>query len=338
MVKAGQEETPGRIAPLAARVRSLGAWLLVLPFVLGAEKPPPDCLSAEPEMPAFSGRAAAPVTAAPVVGVVDTPTTVVERKLDLLRRVLAESETLRRATLEGHTESASLLEEARLLAVHAERSLADSGSEEARQLVDAAMERVTRSSRLSTPAGSRSWWHRARFDDLWESLASFLEALGGEFGNEPTPAAHPSSPGWPQTERIPALVAEARTLASGGDFEAANRPLAEAHGLAMEGLREWRRGREEDIASDPVGAEEAFAFEQRLEAGLQALVRLTLNDSRPSREARKQIESAMVTSADRAEAGRQAVAAGEMVEAARFQAEANAILSRALRDAGVVVP
>jgi hypothetical protein len=228
------------------------------------------------------------VTAQSVAGDGGAPQSqkLVEQKLRLVELLVA-SPAAKGGEHLGSQEALAVLDRRRQLLDQARRAMVRGEFDEAGRMLD---EVLIRSSRpLAQPsaggAGLNMIAQQTKLKNLSEQLASYRGTL-----QSLARAGRPNGDAQTLLTRTDALGKEAEALAAAGHLETANQRLSEAYRLVVQGLASLQAGQTMTLSLQFDTPEQEYAYEQRRFQSNEMLLRMTIDEGRPTAEQLRLVE------------------------------------------------
>lgn len=256
-----------------------------------------------------------------------------QQKLSLVNRFLESSDTAKRR----HPEAESLLSAARTKRDVAKKAYEAGEEKQAIDLLSQAIRLTSEASRKSADQASQAWLHRARYEDLSDSMDYFQETYRKYLAHaeeKQRQAAQKS------LEAAAPLTSEAAQLAGKKAFEAANQRLSRAQEILVAGLKPLLGSRSLVYALKFETPRQEYEYEVRRSESLEALIRMALAESASSGDAevQKAVSALLNKSREQQKEAQKIASAGQFESAIRTQEGASQFLVQALRQLGVMIP
>lgn len=260
----------------------------------------------------------------------DAARALVKQKLELAGRLLADPGIRQRVAGSDQPQAQVHLDEGRLHHAAGEDQLAKGDLVGARKAADDALRHLAAARRLAPDAPARAAAQRVRYEQMFASTERLVEAWRQRL----VQARGDTS----QTVPAVGLLGTARNDAEAGRWDDAQRALAQAESLVLEGMARALPGATLDYTARFAGAAEEFEHELQRHRALAELVPLAIQNLKPSPEARALVARWHDGASAQHERALQLHRAGDTARALDQIREASLQMQRALTAAGLVLP
>lgn len=261
----------------------------------------------------------------------DAARTVVEQKIRLVARLMADSATARRISSSNNAAAKAHLDEGRVYFAMAEERLAGGDVAGARKAVDDALGHLGQARRMVPDVPANQAAARERYGQLLASVERLIDAWRARASIQA-----PADAG-DLTSAI-GLVGTARRLGDEERFDDAIRTLAQAEQHVLSGMNRTLHAATLDYTLRPTSPAEEYRDEMARLTGFADLLPLAVRDLKPSPGAMVLIERYAETSSTLRNQAIQSSNAGDNVQALVQLRSATMYLQRALLAAGLASP
>lgn len=257
-----------------------------------------------------------------------------QQKFALVERFLTHSATAKRVAATNHQEARQRLDEALAKRDAAQRAHAAGQEKQALDLLDQALQLVSKLSRTTADPASQAWIDRAKYEDLSDSVSYFQETYRKYLKHADAGKRTTAN----QTlQEVTRLVSTATRQFEKKQFKEANNTLSRAQKMLIAGLKPLLGSRSLVYTLTFETPRQEYDYEVRRGESLEALVRMALSDKRKGTTTAT-VETFVAESRAHHKRAQRAVASGNVESAIRIQEEANTSLVRALRSLGIMIP
>jgi hypothetical protein len=261
---------------------------------------------------------------------VDAARGLVKQKLELVARLLADPGIRQRVASSDQPQAQVHLDEGRLHHAAAEDQLAKGDLSGARKAADDALRHLAAARRLAPDAPARMAAQRARYEQMFASTERLIEAWRQRLEQARGDRS--------LTVSAAGLLGTARSDADAGRYDEAQRTLAQAESLVLQGMARALPDATLDYTARFVGAAEEFEHELGRHRALAELVPLAIQNLKPAPEARALVARWQEGAGAQHERALQLHRTGDTVRALEQIREASLQMQRALTAAGLVMP
>ena len=254
----------------------------------------------------------------------------VKQKLELVARLLADPAVRQRVAASDQPQAQGHLDEGRLHHAAAEDQLAKGDLAGARKAADEALRHLSLARRLAPDAPARVAAQRARYEQMLASTERLIDAWRQRLAQSRDDAS--------PTVAATGLLGTARSDADAGRYDDAQRALAQAESLVLEGMARALPGATLDYTARFTNPAEAFEHEQQRHRALAELVPLAIQNLKPTPEARALVARWQEGANAQHERALVLQRAGDVTRALEQMREASLLMQRALTAAGLVTP
>lgn len=256
-----------------------------------------------------------------------------QRKAELVDRMLKESDTSRRIAAKGGTADRALLDQAGQARDQARQAMVAGDEKKAVVWLNKALSLLTTASRTTVDPASRQWLHRARYEDLLVSVVNFKDAYNRHLKRLKDGAQGPLD-----MNAVETLKKQAMALGQEKKFFEANKMLEQAQGLVVEGLKSLLGSASLVYELKFDTPKDEYEYELRRGESYEAMIRMILSDAQKNSIDASKLQPLMDQSQEFNQRASQKAAAGEHKAAIKIQEGANEFLAQALRLLGVMIP
>lgn len=257
-----------------------------------------------------------------------------QQKFSLVNRFLDHSKTAKRVAGSGHHEGNTLLKQARAKRDSAQVAHASGDEKRAMDLLNQSLRLASEASRKSADPASQLWIHKARYDDLSESIRYFQDTYQKYQKHAPSQKRHDADK---LLKEAANLTASATHMAHKNELKKANQKLSQAQELLVSGLKPLLGSRSLVYEVKFETPQDEYEYELRRGESLEALIRMKLLEEQKE-GVTKQILAFSTQSRENQQQAQKIARAGNFEAAINVQEDANQFLVRALRVLGVMIP
>lgn len=251
----------------------------------------------------------------------------IQQKAGLLDRFLAKSDTSSRVSEKGDPKLQGMLDQARQLREQALAANQAGDGAKAVQLLDQAIKLAIEASRKSASPASREWYHRARYEDMLQSMPTLMEAYQRN-------AERPGAKSTVNLADVKRQLDQARGLA-GGNIEEAARVMEGAKNTLVTGLKTMLDDQTLVYELKFATPADEYRYEVDRSHGYEALLRMALTSNPVGADDQGKIQAHVIDATNiRQQAAAQADG-GDFSGAIKTMEKANDVMGKALRLAGI---